>query len=141
MNRRAFLAGTAALLAAHEAAAQARIEPVPLDEGRLTQAWFLNSFLVLKDDLTDAAAIEALAARLDPESVQLWYQIALQGREDLPLAPDEHGGFVMTVLRMLAFRPEGAGKELPAPKRIGTLVSQNGDCMPANTVFAFPQGG
>lgn len=32
-------------------------------------------------------------------------------------------------------------KELPAPKRIGTLVSQNGDCMPANTVFAFPQGG
>jgi DNA polymerase III subunit gamma/tau len=65
----------------------------------------------------DDARVKTLAARLDPESVQLYYQIALQGREDLPLAPDEHGGFVMTVLRMLAFRPEGAGKELPAPKK------------------------
>ena len=49
-----------------------------------------------------------LAGRFDPENVQLCYQIALQGREDLPLAPDEHAGFVMTLLRMLAFRPEGA---------------------------------
>ena len=60
----------------------------------------------------DAAAV-ALARRIDPESVQLYYQIALQGREDLPLAPDEHAGFVMTVLRLLAFRPEGGGKALP----------------------------
>ena len=35
----------------------------------------------------------ARAARIDAESVQLYYQIALQGREDLPLAPDEHAGF------------------------------------------------
>ena len=57
--------------------------------------------------------IEALAQQLDPESVQLYYQIALQGREDLPLAPDEHAGFLMTVLRMLAFRPEGLSRESP----------------------------
>jgi DNA polymerase-3 subunit gamma/tau len=57
-----------------------------------------------------------LATRIDPESVQLYYQIALQGREDLPLAPDEHGGFVMTVLRMLAFRPEGGSKGVTTPK-------------------------
>jgi DNA polymerase III subunit gamma/tau len=50
---------------------------------------------------------------VDAETVQLYYQIALQGREDLPLAPDEHAGFVMTVLRMLAFRPEG-GRAEPA---------------------------
>jgi len=62
------------------------------------------------------AAVAALAGRIDAESVQLWYQIALQGREDLPLAPDEHAGFVMTVLRLLAFRPEGAGNSLPMPK-------------------------
>ncbi len=53
----------------------------------------------------------AMAARLDAESVQLYYEIALQGREDLPLAPDEHAGFVMTLLRMLAFRPEGASRD------------------------------
>ncbi len=58
--------------------------------------------------LPERERIVALARRLDPETVQLYYQIALQGREDLPLAPDEHAGFVMTLLRMLAFRPETA---------------------------------
>ena len=63
----------------------------------------------------DARARE-LAGRLDPESVQLYYQITLQGRGDLPLAPDEHAGFVMTVLRMLAFKPEGSARALPLPQ-------------------------
>ena len=53
----------------------------------------------------DDAGVRALAGKVDAESVQLYYQIALQGREDLPLAPDEHAGFVMTVLRLLAFKP------------------------------------
>jgi DNA polymerase-3 subunit gamma/tau len=64
----------------------------------------------------ERSRIEALAARVDPETVQLYYQIALQGREDLPLAPDEHAGFAMTVLRMLAFAPERAQRELPHPR-------------------------
>jgi DNA polymerase-3 subunit gamma/tau len=68
----------------------------------------------LDADLPDRARVLELARGLDPETVQLCYQIALQGREDLPLAPDAHGGFVMTILRMLAFRPETARGE-PAP--------------------------
>lgn len=56
MKRRAFLTGLAGTLVTTRAMAQARIEPVPLDEGRYTQSWFLNSFLTLKDDLADAAA-------------------------------------------------------------------------------------
>ena len=60
----------------------------------------------LEADAPERDRLLALARRLDAESVQLCYQIALQGREDLPLAPDEHAGFVMTLLRMLAFRPE-----------------------------------
>jgi DNA polymerase-3 subunit gamma/tau len=60
----------------------------------------------LEPDLPGRADLEDLSARLDAETVQLYYQIALQGREDLALAPDEHAGFVMTLLRMLAFRPE-----------------------------------
>jgi DNA polymerase III subunit gamma/tau len=70
----------------------------------------------LEQDLPELERITAMAAALDPESVQLFYQIALQGRQDLPLAPDEHAGFVMTLLRMLAFRPAGVASELPAPK-------------------------
>ena len=62
--------------------------------------------------------IMELAGKIDPESVQLYYQIALQGREDLPLAPDEYSGFVMTILRMLAFHPEGTGSSVsPAEKK------------------------
>jgi len=69
-------------------------------------------------------ALRELAGRIDPESVQLYYQIALQGREDLPLAPDEHAGFLMTVLRMLAFRPQGAGPSLPLPKAAAQKVAE-----------------
>jgi DNA polymerase III subunit gamma/tau len=70
----------------------------------------------LDEELPERARIGTLAAAIDPELVQLYYQIALQGRQDLPLAPDEHAGFLMTLLRMLAFRPEGAGVPLAVPK-------------------------
>jgi DNA polymerase-3 subunit gamma/tau len=62
----------------------------------------------LDTGLPDRDRLMGLAGLFDAESVQLCYQIALQGRGDLALAPDEHAGFVMTLLRMLAFRPEGA---------------------------------
>ena len=49
--------------------------------------------------------LDRLAGSLRPELVQLWYQMALAGRRDLPLAPSARAGFEMSVLRMLAFRP------------------------------------
>ena len=57
----------------------------------------------------DGVDIDALARQLRPEVVQLWYQMALHGRRDLGLAPSPRGGFEMTALRMLAFRPAEAG--------------------------------
>jgi DNA polymerase-3 subunit gamma/tau len=53
----------------------------------------------------DASLVSTLAARLAPEDVQLYYQIALVGRRDLGLAPEPRVGFEMALLRMLAFRP------------------------------------
>ncbi len=50
------------------------------------------------------------AARLRPEVVQLWYQMALNGRRDLFHAPSGRAGFEMSVLRMLAFRPVDGGQ-------------------------------
>ncbi len=70
----------------------------------------------LDDDVPERGRILEIASTIDAESVQLYYQIAVQGRADLPLAPDEHAGFVMTLLRMLAFRPEGVVQELPQPR-------------------------
>ncbi|WP_018718978.1 DNA polymerase III subunit gamma/tau [Arhodomonas aquaeolei] len=49
--------------------------------------------------------LHRLAERLSPEDVQLFYQIALHGRRDLPWAPEARTGFEMAMLRMLAFRP------------------------------------
>ncbi|RPE81246.1 DNA polymerase III tau subunit [Vulcaniibacterium tengchongense] len=68
---------------------------------------------------SDGVDVDALAARLRPEVVQLWYQMALAGRRELPLAPSPRAGFEMTLLRMLAFRPgeaEGA--------RVGSAASR-----------------
>jgi DNA polymerase-3 subunit gamma/tau len=64
----------------------------------------------------DRARIEELAGRLDAEEVQLCYQIAIRGRDDMPLAPDPYAGFIMTLLRMLAFTCETDGPG-PAPAR------------------------
>ncbi|MGZ4976213.1 MAG: DNA polymerase III subunit gamma/tau [Methylobacter sp.] len=55
----------------------------------------------------DVDMIAALAAKLTPEDVQLYYQIGLVGQRDLDLAPDPRSGFEMVMLRMLTFRPVG----------------------------------
>ncbi len=56
-----------------------------------------------------------LAKLMDPEDVQLYYQIGLVGRRDLPLSPDPRGGMEMILLRMLAFRPvTGEPRQTPA---------------------------
>ena len=59
----------------------------------------------------DKGELEQLAQALSPEDVQLYYQIALVGQRDLPLAPDAQSGFEMVLLRMLTFRPAAAGGE------------------------------
>lgn len=65
----------------------------------------------------------AFAERLRPEVVQLWYQMALNGRRDLPLAPSPRAGFEMAVLRMLAFRPAAAVP--PVPKSVEGAAGGN----------------
>ena len=59
----------------------------------------------IDDTYGDREAVLALATKLPAEDVQLYYQIALIGRRDLPLSPEPRGGFEMIMLRMLAFRP------------------------------------
>lgn len=47
-----------------------------------------------------------IAGQLSADEIQLYYQIALMGQNDLPLAPDPRAGFEMVILRMFAFRPD-----------------------------------
>jgi DNA polymerase III subunit gamma/tau len=68
----------------------------------------------------DVEKIRALAGQLSAEAAQLFYQIAVLGRRDLSLAPDEASGFAMSMLRMLAFHPAGgAGKAVAAQSAEG----------------------
>ena len=54
------------------------------------------------------------AAAIAPADLQVWWQIVLHGARDLPLAPDEHAGFTMLLLRLFAFMPdEGAAAGSP----------------------------
>ena len=53
----------------------------------------------------ESERILAMAAAFSPEYVQLAYQVANQGRKELSVAPDEYSGFIMTLLRLHAFRP------------------------------------
>ncbi|MGM0515983.1 MAG: DNA polymerase III subunit gamma/tau [Pseudomonadota bacterium] len=55
----------------------------------------------------------ALSA-VDPQTLQLWYQIALGGRRDIGWAPSPRVGLEMTLLRMLAFQPAGQGRAIPS---------------------------
>ena len=59
--------------------------------------------------------IAAFAAELGAEDIQLLYQIALHGRQDIGLAPDDYAGFTMTLMRMLAFMPEGGSLRTDRP--------------------------
>jgi len=71
-------------------------------------------------DEPEREALAQLAERIAPEDVQLYYQIALHGRRDLALAPDEMAGFSMTLLRMLAFHP-GDKPAATAPPASGAI--------------------
>ena len=49
-----------------------------------------------------------MAERFTIELLQLYYQIALQGKKDIALAPDLRAGFEVLMLRLLAFTPNSA---------------------------------
>jgi len=66
----------------------------------------------------DVEMIAALASKLTPEDVQLYYQIGLVGQRDLDLAPDPRSGFEMVMLRMLTFRPVGAASAPAKPAQV-----------------------
>ena len=85
---------------------------------RVALAQFAPQALV---DDAERLRLAPYAAAFDAEFLQLAYQIAIHGRDDLALAPDEYAGFSMTLMRLIAFRPEtppplGVDKP-PAPAR------------------------
>ncbi len=77
----------------------------------------------IDNSLGDREQVLAHAAALSRENVQLYYQIALKGREDLPAALDARSGLEMTLLRMLAFTPQLPGKTAAPTKNIDPVAT------------------
>lgn len=70
-------------------------------------------------------AVLQLARDMTAEDVQLYYQIGVVGRRDLPLAPEARTGFEMVLLRMLAFRPAAASSMTPVVPASKTVAGES----------------
>lgn len=68
----------------------------------------------IAEDEHERERLLELARAFTPDEVQLYYQIAIHGRDEIDLAPDEYAGFTMTLLRMLAFAPAKKNIEPPS---------------------------
>jgi DNA polymerase-3 subunit gamma/tau len=90
------------------------------------------------DDDPDQARLVDLAQRVPAQDLQLYYQIAVQGRSDLWLAPDEYAGFTMALLRMLAFAPAGEAGAVPRSAGPATAARPASPGRPAAAPAASP---
>ena len=118
---------------------QMRARSVDFDQALRELAVLLHRVAVAQSvpaaisDEDEQARLAPYADAMDAESVQLAYQIVVQGCNDLAMAPDEVTGFSMTLLRLLAFRPEnppllgatprGQSAALQAPARVARASS------------------
>jgi DNA polymerase-3 subunit gamma/tau len=100
------------------------------------------------DDDPDAAIASQLAPLLGPDETQLLYSLALHGRAELALAPDEYAGLVMVLLRFLAFRPADGGeserRSIPAktaPNERASAVPERAEASPPSWLDEPPSEG
>ena len=131
--------GAALLATAQEMAGRA----IGFDSALSELALLLQKLALIKTipaavpaDDPERDTLQQLAGQLGDEQIQLYYQCVIHGKQDLPLAPDEYAGFVMTLLRLLAFAPLAAA-ELPEGSRISG--SELHDPVPKPRPAAKPQ--
>jgi len=87
---------------------------------------------------TTTVDFATLAARLGAEQVQLWYQMAVNGRRDLAFAPSPRAGFEMSLLRMLAFRPVAEGENVSPTAATKPVVKTAPVSMPTAAAVSAP---
>jgi DNA polymerase-3 subunit gamma/tau len=90
----------------------------------------------LDDSDPDVAAVRQLAAQLPADETQLLYSLALHGRGELHLAPDEYAGLTMVLLRLFAFPPQGEPKRERTPVAAATSQPAAAPAVPAPAVAA-----
>lgn len=76
----------------------------------------------ISDHLGEKSAILTLAQSLQPEDVQLFYQITLSARQELPLACEPRQAFEMMLVRIMAFRP---AENVPETLNLTTCLQEH----------------
>ena len=89
--------------------------------------------LAIAEDEPERERLLESAKLLTAEEVQLYYQIAIHGRDEIDLAPDEYAGFTMTLLRMLAFKPE---KEMARQVAVAQPIEKSANAKPVQAIVA-----
>ena len=92
----------------------------------------------IPDDLPEREDVLRLASRFAAEDVQLFYQIAVHGRHELGLAPDEYAGFTMTLLRMLSFAPLQSSGDMRATPASSVAAPKPATVSVAKAVASAP---
>lgn len=86
----------------------------------------------LDNSFGDRQQILSFATQVAPEDIQLFYQIALMGQKDIELSLVARTAFEMTLLRMLAFKPQGVA-DVPTQ-----TLSQEAAPAPVQSAPAMP---
>ncbi len=73
-------------------------------------ALYQNDPELINEDEFGEDLLQKYSTRWSAEEIQLYYQILLQGRQDLLISPDEASGFEMLMLRLIAFSPQTEGQ-------------------------------
>lgn len=85
--------------------------------------------------LTESAFVRAVAKQFAPEAIQLYYQLLISGKKELPYAPDPRVGLEMTLLRAIAFVP-AAAHEATAPVQSARAAALAAASVPTEPVVA-----
>ena len=125
-----FLLNTAQEMAARAIGFDNALDELALLLQRLALLQIVPS--AIANDDPEYVVLQQMSQHLSGEQIQLYYQCTIHGKQDLALAPDEYAGFVMTLLRMLAFVPFAA-KHQPIDGIIeGTELSHSVQSLPIN---------
>jgi DNA polymerase-3 subunit gamma/tau len=87
---------------------------------------------LIVDDELGVDLLQKYSECWSPEEIQLYYQVMLQGRQDLLICPDEASGFEMLMLRLIAFSPQPAVEDIPGEvKKKPEVIVAEANCDPA----------
>ncbi|MBR7798399.1 DNA polymerase III subunit gamma/tau [Undibacterium fentianense] len=117
------LLGVADEMAARSLSYKAALQDLATLLHQITVAQLVPS--ALPEDLPERAELLRLAQAFAKEEIQLYYQIAIHGRNEIGLAPDEYAGFCMCLMRMLAFRPASSTAQGSASRSDGDVAARH----------------